>query len=192
MINHPFGCFEKKKVFCNPYNHYYPLLSLAAQCGIGMTGEATKLKLEIYDGPHCSAPDGKVAFSAEAIIIGFPDPGIDFGDDSNVSPLGPCRVEVSVKAGESYTLTATNSQGTASASIVLEEECREESAGKDEDSGEDAEEIEVELEAESEPAEEDNSDDSMTQKELKKIAGKQKKNPNTPKKSLKLLQGIIL
>ncbi len=102
------------------------LISVSAQCAIA--GEAPTIELEIYDGPDYSEPNGMCYYRLEATVTGIPDPEVTFGDVDNVNPLGSGRVEVGVEVGDSYTLTATasNTQGTASASITLKGGCEEE------------------------------------------------------------------
>ena len=89
--------------------------------------EAPTLKLEIYDGPIYSKSDGMCYYRVEAITTGMPEPDIEFDASDNINPLSPARVEVGVKIGDSYTLTATagNSAGTSSVSIILKGECGE-------------------------------------------------------------------
>ncbi len=107
----------------------------------GEEEETPTIELEIYDGPNYSESYDMCVYYIAAIYYiplaaipgslatGLPEPEIDFGDDDNVEELGSGRgVKVSVKVGESYTLTATNSEGTASDSITLFGECREEVA----------------------------------------------------------------
>ncbi len=103
------------------------LLGLSAQCGVGIIGQAPTIELEIYDGPDYSVSDDTCYYRAETIVTGMPDPEVTFTKDNNVKLLGPGRVEVSVRAGESYdlTATATNSAGTAIFSITLVGECGE-------------------------------------------------------------------
>ncbi len=151
------------------------LSGLSAQCLAA--GEAPAIEFEIYDGPDCSASNDIIVWKGETSVRGFPDPEIDFGDDDNVKQLGPGRVEVSVKAGESYALIviATNTQGTASVSIVLEGECGDKAVEKDADGEEGPEgktggdnmaepsEEEPEPDQESEPAEEEADEDTMTE-----------------------------
>lgn len=119
------------------------LVGLSATCLA--PGEAPTLELEIYDGPDYSESDGMCYYRVEATATGMPESEIVFADDDNISPLGSGRVEVGVEIGDSYTLavTATNSAGTATVSIVLEGECGEgvpdeEGAETDADSDEEA------------------------------------------------------
>ena len=119
------------------------LIGLSAQCGIA--GEAPAIELEVYDGPDYSESDDICYYRVEATATGFPDPEVTFEDDDNVNPLGSGRVEVGVEVGDSYTLTATvtNPSGTASASITLLWEYGEEDttdADADDDADEDADE----------------------------------------------------
>jgi hypothetical protein len=69
----------------------------------------------------------------------MPEPEIEFGEDDNVNLLGSGRVEVGVEVGGSYTLhtTATNSAGTATASIILVGECADTDTNTDTDSDDD-------------------------------------------------------
>ena len=114
------------------------LIGLAGQCGIAP--EAPTIKLEIYDGPDYSAFDDMCYYRIEATVSDSTDTEVTFADDDNVKPLSLGRVEVGVKAGESYTLiaTATNPQGNASASITLLGECGKESMGANTDADGDA------------------------------------------------------
>jgi len=104
------------------------LAGLSATCLA--PGESPTLKLEIYDGPDYSESDDICYYRLETIATGLPDPEVTFGDADNVNPLGSGRVEVGVEVGDSYTLTAiaTNTQGTASVSIILKGDCEEEIA----------------------------------------------------------------
>ena len=109
-----------------------PLIGLSVQCGFAR--EAPTLKMEIYDGPDYSESDNMVYYRVEAVVTGIPDPDIEFNTDDNVSSLGSGRVEVGVKVGDSYTLTATatNLAGTATVSIALAGEYGEETAAEEE------------------------------------------------------------
>lgn len=132
--------------------------SLSAQCGT--KGEAPTVELEIYDGPDYSESDNMCYYCVEVIFSGTPEPEIKFSDDDNVNPLGTDKVEVGVEVEGSYTLVvaATNSAGTATASITLPGECgekiaeeeveEEEEAKAEEEEGVVVEEEEEEAEAE--------------------------------------------
>ncbi len=142
------------------------LIGLSAQCGIGTTGEAPAIELEIYDGPNYSASDDMCIYFVAAIPIpeslatGRPEPEIDFSKDDNVEALGSGIVKVYVAAGELYTLTATatNRYGTASVSVVLEGECEEGEPG-DEEPGEGPEEDDTDSDADKEPGDEEDEED---------------------------------
>jgi len=126
------------------------LFSTSAVCTqCNTTAGSPTIELQIYDGPNYSESDDMCYYQVEAIVTGTPDPGIEFGNDDNVSPLENGIVDVGVSLGDSYTLTATatNDSGTASASITLLGECGEEVAQDEEiteeESGEGAEEEEA-------------------------------------------------
>ncbi len=110
--------------------------------------EAPVIELEVYDGPDYSESDNMCYYRVEAIASGNPDPEITFSDDDNVRQLDSDRIEVAIEAGKSYELTAiaTNSKGTATATITLKGEYGEEVAEEEEGI---AEEIAVEETTES-------------------------------------------
>ena len=135
----------------------------------GEEEETPTIELEIYDGPNYSESYDMCVYYIVAVIYipvapiqgslatGNPEPEIDFSKDDNVEELGSGRgVKVSVKVGESYTLIATNSEGTASDSITLLGECREEVA----EEGEAGEEEPAE---EEEPGDEEASDEAKVE-----------------------------
>jgi hypothetical protein len=144
----------------------------------GAEGETPTIKLEIYDGPDYSESDNMCYYRVEAVYSGTPEPEIKFGEDDNVNLLGDNKAEVGVEAGDSYTLiaTATNSAGTATASIELSGECGEEVA-KEEEEAEEAE--EEEEEAEEEEAEEEGAEEE----EEEEVAG------TAPTISLEIYEG---
>jgi len=109
------------------------LAGLSATCLA--PGESPTLKLGIYDGPDYSESDDICYYRLETIATGLPSPEVTFGDADNVNPLGSGRVEVGVEVGDSYTLTAiaTNTQGTASVSIILKGDCKEEVADEEDE-----------------------------------------------------------
>jgi len=105
---------------------FFTTSALCTRCAA--SAESPSIELNIYEGPDYSESDNMCYYIVEAIIAGSPEPEVEFNIDDNVSLLGNDRVEVGVDIGNSYTLTATatNSSGTASASIVLLGECEEE------------------------------------------------------------------
>ena len=127
----------------------------AEETSPGEEEETPTLDLEIYEGPNYSESYDMcvyyiavlympVSAISGSLVTGLPEPEIDFSDDDNVEELGSGRgVKVSVKVGESYTLIATNPEGTASDSITLLGECKEEPAGDEETEEEVAEEGEA-------------------------------------------------
>ena len=151
-------------------------------------GEVPTLKLEIYDGPIYSESDDMCYYKVEAIVSGIPKPEVTFSDDDNINSLSSERVEVGVEVGDSYTLTvtATNSAGDATATIILEGECNKEAPNVEEAEEEppdenttDKEEEEVSEESttkeegtgsESETAEEEDTGDNITEGVVKSPA----------------------
>jgi len=115
------------------------MVSLSAQCGIKR--EAPTIELQIYDGPDYSESDDMCYYRVEAVVEGTPNPDVEFNEDDNVEVIGSGRAEVSVENGGSYNMiaTATNTAGTATASIILSGECAERVAEAEEENGEEAE-----------------------------------------------------
>jgi hypothetical protein len=112
----------------------------AALCNLtgGKEGEAPSLNLKISKGPIFSEEDRECFYEIEAIVTGTPEPDIEFILDDNVSLLATDKVKVSLNdSNDTYVLeaNATNSEGTAKASISISWGCLEE---------EDMEEIEEE------------------------------------------------
>ncbi len=108
------------------------LIGISAQCGIGVNRGDPTIELGIYYGPDYSESDNMCYYRVVANATGTPNLEIEFNEDNNVKSLSSGTVEVGVKAGETYLLaaTATNRQGTASASIILKGECKEEVVAK--------------------------------------------------------------
>lgn len=118
------------------------LIGLSAQCGIGITGGAPTIELGIYEGPYYSESNNMCYYRVAVKVTGSTDMEIEFKDDDNVKLLSYVSAEVGVKAGDTYnlTVTATNSEGTATTSLILKGECiiggiAENDAGNDIDSG---------------------------------------------------------
>jgi len=130
------------------------LVSLSLQCGAG--GEAPEVELEIYDGPDFSESEKMCYYRIEALVTGEPEPEVKFSSDDNVRNIGSDKVEVGVEVGDSYNLkvTANNSEGTATTSIVLSGECGKEVAEEEE------EEEEASGEEEATPEEEEEEEET--------------------------------
>lgn len=88
---------------------------------------APTVRLEIVEGPTFSqAGDNVCYYRVKAHITGNPYPAISFNKDDSKGAWGKNIAQVNLyKSGESFTLeaTVTNSQGTASDSIILSHTC---------------------------------------------------------------------
>jgi hypothetical protein len=84
-------------------------------------GEEPTVSLKIYEGPTYSQADDVCYYRVEAAATGDPKPSIKFSRDDSNGAWGNNRVQINIKKGESYTLTvtATNSEGSATDSIKL-------------------------------------------------------------------------
>jgi hypothetical protein len=129
------------------------LFATSAVCNqCATTAEPPTIELQIHDGPNYSESDDMCYYQIEATVTGTPDPIVEFSTNNNINSLENGIVEVGVNAGDSYTLTATatNDSGTATASITLLGECGEEVAeGKEtteEETGEESEEEAADVE----------------------------------------------
>jgi len=89
---------------------------------------APTISLEIIEGPAFSQlGDNTCYYRVRAHITGDPSPAISFNKDDSLGSLGGNISQVNLhNKGDSFTLeaTATNSQGTASASITLSYTCQ--------------------------------------------------------------------
>ena len=85
------------------------------------TEEAPTINLKIIAGPTYSEADGVCYYRVKAYVTGDPYPGITFSKDSSGGAWGASTVQINLKDGGSYTLsaTATNSEGSATDSIYL-------------------------------------------------------------------------
>ena len=86
---------------------------------------APTIRLEIIEGPTLTT-DGVCYYRVKAHVTGNPYPAISFNKDDSLGSWGKNISQVNLhKEGESFTLeaTATNSQGTTSASMTLTDTC---------------------------------------------------------------------
>ena len=116
---------------------FFGTAALCNQIG-GVEDEAPTIKLEISKGPLFSEEDEVCYYEIEAKVTGKPDPDIEFTLDDNVSLLSSEKARVSLDNSEdTYTLTtvATNSEGSAKASINLAWGCEEEVIGEEDIEG---------------------------------------------------------
>ena len=84
--------------------------------------EAPTIELKIYEGPLYSSGDGVCYYRIRADVTGNPNPDIDFSKDDSSGAWGSKKVQINLSdPTDPYTLTATatNSEGSASDSIVL-------------------------------------------------------------------------
>lgn len=84
--------------------------------------EAPTIELIIYEGPLYSSGDGVCYYRIRADVTGEPNPDIDFSKDDSGGAWGSKKVQINLSdPSDSYTLTvtATNSEGSASDSIAL-------------------------------------------------------------------------
>jgi len=87
--------------------------------------EPPTVKLEIYEGPEYTT--GFCVYRIEAVVTGYPEPEVTFS--RNDGSLGENRCQVNLESSqEPYLLEATaeNSMGEATASLLLEWGCEEE------------------------------------------------------------------
>ena len=86
---------------------------------------APTINLRIVAGPTYSEADGVCYYRVKAAVTGDPYPGITFSKDSSGGAWGASTVQINLKDGGSYTLsaTATNSEGSATDSIHLSWGC---------------------------------------------------------------------
>jgi len=113
-------------------------LGTAALCNQmgGGENEAPTLKLKISEGPIFSEEDGECYYEIEAIVVGTPEPDIEFILDDNASLLAKDKVKVALNdSNDTYVLeaNATNSEGTTTSSINLSWGCLEEVTVEEED-----------------------------------------------------------
>jgi len=88
--------------------------------------EAPAIELSIYEGPLYSEEDDVCYYRIEAIITGNPQPEVEFLKDDSNSAWGEGKCQVNLYNPEdTYKLiaTATNSEGSATASLDLCWEC---------------------------------------------------------------------
>lgn len=87
-------------------------------------GVAPTIALEIYEGP--TPADGICFYRIKAIVTGSPSPTVEWSKDDSGGAWGTRKAQVNLHSpGETYTLTATatNSEGTDTASITLSWGC---------------------------------------------------------------------
>ncbi|MDD5658968.1 MAG: PKD domain-containing protein [Actinomycetota bacterium] len=96
----------------------------------GSGKSAPTISLNIYEGPTYSAADNVCYYRIEAVVTGNPSPSISFSRDDSNKAWGTKKAQINLQTGESYTLTATatNSEGSATATINLTYGCSEGSA----------------------------------------------------------------
>ncbi len=89
-------------------------------------GEAPTIEVEIYEGP--TPADGLCYYRVKATVTGVPKPTVNWSKDDSHGAWGTQKAQINLSdPSETYTLTgtATNSEGTASASINLSWGCPE-------------------------------------------------------------------
>ncbi len=86
---------------------------------------APTINLKIVAGPTYSEADGVCYYRVKAVVTGDPYPGITFSKDSSGGAWGSKTVQINLRDGGSYTLSATaiNSEGSATDSIHLSWGC---------------------------------------------------------------------
>ena len=96
---------------------------------------APTIKLIIVAGPTYSEADEACYYIVKAKVTGDPDPAITFSKDNSGGALGSDSTKINLKDGASYTLkaTATNSEGSATASIYLPWGCAVDTEDQDMD-----------------------------------------------------------
>ncbi len=79
------------------------------------------LALKVYEGPVYSPEDDVVYYRVKADITGNPFPQVSFSKDDSEGAWGPLKVQVNLKEGQTYNLTATasNSEGEKTDEILL-------------------------------------------------------------------------
>jgi len=79
------------------------------------------IDLQVYEGPVYSPEDDVMYYRVEAKITGNPSPRVSFSKDDSNGAWGPLKVQVNLKEGEAYNLTATasNSEGQKTDEIML-------------------------------------------------------------------------
>ncbi len=87
-------------------------------------GEKTKpeITLKVYEGPTYSATDDVCFYRVEATVKGNPAPKVTWSKDDSNNSFGDLKAQVNLtRANPDYTLkaTATNSEGTTTATIDL-------------------------------------------------------------------------
>ncbi|MCJ7471575.1 MAG: hypothetical protein MUP02_02035, partial [Actinobacteria bacterium] len=89
------------------------------------TKGAPTINLKIVAGPTYSEADGVCYYRVKAVVTGDPDSNITFSKDSSGGAWGSKTVQINLRDGGSYTLsaTATNSEGSATDSIHLSWGC---------------------------------------------------------------------
>jgi hypothetical protein len=86
------------------------------------------INLKIYYGPEFSPSDAVCYYRIEAEVTGDPIPAVEFSKDDSHGSWGERKCQVNLgNTSETYTLaaTATNSEGTATDSIVISWGCAE-------------------------------------------------------------------
>jgi hypothetical protein len=120
---------------------------------------APTIKLIIVAGPTYSEADEACYYIVKAKVTGDPDPAITFSKDNSGGALGSDSTKINLKDGVSYTLkaTATNSEGSATASIYLPWGCAVDAEDQDMD--------DVSTDTEEEDGSDSDGDDTSTDTE---------------------------
>jgi len=105
-----------------------------------------ELSIFIYEGPIYSAADDVCYYRIASELYGNPYPELTWSKDDSGSAFGYDKVQINLKRGETYTLTATatNTEGTITRTIDLEWGCDVEEVAGD-SGGDDAVENENEI-----------------------------------------------
>jgi len=88
--------------------------------------EAPTINIEVYEGPLYSQSDDVCFWRIKATVTGSPTPSVEFSKDDSNGAWGSRKAQVNIgDPSESSILiaTATNSEGTATNSMVLTWEC---------------------------------------------------------------------
>ena len=88
--------------------------------------EAPTIELQIYEGPTYLSGDDVCYYRIKAIVTGSPAPDIEFSKDDSNGALLPKKVQINLNdPSDTYnlTVTANNSEGSASDSINLSWGC---------------------------------------------------------------------
>jgi hypothetical protein len=105
--------------------------------------EATEptIKLKISEGPLYSAADDVCYYRIEAQVTGNPTPTISWSKDDSHGAFSNMKAQVNLNRGETYTLTATasNSSGSATDNITLTWGCNGEEVAEGDAEEEDRE-----------------------------------------------------